>query len=75
MQCQQESTHTLNLDSKELPRGIGYVAAAPFLLQQGFADQVETLNQGFPHSILLSGCAVNKGAKAAVRLELPFLPL
>lgn len=41
---------------------------------QGAADQMETLNQAFPPGLLLSGWAVNKGAEAAMRLELLFLP-
>lgn len=33
---------------------------------------METLNQGFPRGIPLSGWAVNEGAEAVIRLELPF---
>lgn len=78
VQCQRGSTDTSQLESKGFPRGVSYVAGAPYLPLlscKGLQITWRTLNQGSPLlPFLLSGCTVNKGAKAAIRLELPFLP-
>lgn len=84
MQQQHEGLHGISGNPqipqrKEIPGGICYALllhsyqSCPVL--SGDADQMKTLNQSFPHGVLLSRYAVNKCDEAAIRLELPCLSL